>query len=129
METELQARFNKHTKIYESCLIWKKINTPWGRGGLRIAGIRKQATHISWFLNIGEWPTKSVLHIVECRNSDCVKFEHLYQGTNSDNAKDMVKAGTHNQARKTHCKRGHLLPIVRQYGKRICEICRRRKDN
>ena len=35
--------------------------------------------------------------------------ENLEYGTSSENTIDAVKHGTHNNARKTHCKRGHAF--------------------
>ena len=56
---------------------------------------------------------------------------NLYWGTKSDNRRDSVKHGTHVQAKKTHCPRGHEYDSVRyrrsgpKAGQsfRACSIC------
>lgn len=56
-------------------------------------------------------------------------WTNLAWGTQSDNILDAVQHGTHNNARKTHCKRGHELTpentrIVGK-GRRNCRTCQR----
>lgn len=65
-----------------------------------------------------------------CNNKACFNPEHIIPGTQSKNQLDSVKAGTHNQARKTHCPQGHPLEGTRIYTKngiakmrRYCLVC------
>lgn len=57
------------------------------------------------------------------------RVANLYYGTISENTHDRVRHGVHNQARKTHCPRGHLLqePNLIMYqlerGWRECRSC------
>lgn len=59
------------------------------------------------------------------------RLENLRYDTTGENAYDRVRHGTHFQARKTHCKRGHLLeganlrPYVARQGHRGCLACSR----
>lgn len=59
------------------------------------------------------------------------RLDNLAWGTGSENTNDRVFHGTHNQAVKTHCPRGHLLvePNLRlgqlRRGKRTCLACHR----
>ena len=53
---------------------------------------------------------------------------NLAWGTNSDNMLDAVRNGTHREARKTHCIRGHEFDGVRD-GQRRCSKCRRLTEN
>ena len=54
---------------------------------------------------------------------------NLSWGTRPENTLDQVEHGTHNNARKTHCKRGHELSPVNTrltpQGWRSCRICER----
>lgn len=55
--------------------------------------------------------------------------ENLYWGTRSDNMRDAVRHGTHNNARKVQCKQGHPLSgdnlIEKKHGNRACRECHR----
>ncbi len=72
----------------------------------------------------------NVLH--KCNNRKCFNPDHLYSGTQSSNALDAVKSGTHFQASKTHCKNGHEFTkentYIRPNGSRECRTCMRDRD-
>lgn len=56
------------------------------------------------------------------------RAENLRYGTKSENALDQVRHGVHNNARKTHCKRGHEFTpentkIISDRGWRKCVTC------
>lgn len=55
------------------------------------------------------------------------RLENLAYGTRSENFLDTVRHGTHRNARKTHCPRGHPYIEVNTYvpprGGRICRTC------
>lgn len=66
----------------------------------------------------------------EVRHLDGVKVnntvENLAYGTRSENEFDKVRHGTHQQARKTHCRRGHAYDdenTLRYGAKRDCRTC------
>lgn len=62
------------------------------------------------------------------------RLVNIEWNTQSVNQKDKVKHGTHNQSRKTHCPRGHILklpnlrPDQLRKGKRTCKTCHRMND-
>ena len=59
------------------------------------------------------------------------RLSNLRYGTKSENMLDAVRHGTHPQASKTHCKRGHPLSADDVYvygGRRQCRACRRELD-
>lgn len=58
-----------------------------------------------------------------CQVKDCWNPLHLYKGDNSSNMIDAVRDGTHSEARRTHCPKGHLLNGLRGNGKRYCKVC------
>lgn len=55
------------------------------------------------------------------------RVENLRWGTQSENMLDAVEHGTHNNARKTHCKRGHPFneanTMMLSSGSRSCRTC------
>ena len=63
------------------------------------------------------------------------RLENLRWGTYSDNAHDTVRHGTHVQAARTHCPRGHelkapnLVPSVVRDGRRECLACSRKQSS
>lgn len=69
---------------------------------------------------------------MEIRHLDGVKtnnrLDNLTYGTRSENILDRVRHGEHNNANKTHCKRGHPLSgsnlNVIPRGSRECKSCR-----
>lgn len=71
-----------------------------------------------------------VLH--RCDNPKCVRPEHLFLGTNTDNMRDCAAKGrvhTNRGMRRTHCKNGHELVGENVYnrpdrpGERQCRAC------
>lgn len=68
-------------------------------------------------------PNPKVYPIVRHLNGDPTdnQAKNLAWGTQSDNLLDAVKHGTHSQAKKTHCPRGHRL--VRPPGSKKAEKC------
>ena len=79
------------------CLEWKGAT----RGGRfnQYGNYRGRMAHrVAWELVHGEIPDgKFVLH--HCDNPKCVNVQHLFIGTLSDNARDMVDKGRHGMAR------------------------------
>src|SRR5450759_3657672 len=78
------------------------------RGGVWVVGRCKQtmAYHVAWFLETGTWPKPRCLH--KCDQPGCVRFSHLFEGTDRDNVADMIAKGRdrvigarHSQARLT----------------------------
>jgi hypothetical protein len=58
---------------------------------------RKYGTHrVAMYIEYGHWP-KNALHVVDCRIKHCVRIDHLYDGSLSENSIDSAIAGTHNK--------------------------------
>jgi hypothetical protein len=56
---------------------------------------------------------------------------NLRWGTQTENSHDSVRNGTHNHARKTHCKWGHPLEgenLIVGARQRFCRACKRRRQ-
>jgi hypothetical protein len=50
-----------------------------------------KAHRLGWFLATGKWPTKNLCH--KCDNEPCVRQDHLFEGSQSDNMKDALAKG------------------------------------
>lgn len=75
------------------CILWTGARRPTGYGVVSVAGKLRQATHVSWFLKYGVWPSQQMLH--RCDNPPCVNPEHLFEGTPADNVVDRDAKGRH----------------------------------
>jgi hypothetical protein len=85
-------RFMSHVSIGFNCWEWigSKYNN--GYGTVRSNKIQMPAHRRAWILFKGHIPKGfHVLH--SCDNKSCVRPEHLWLGTRSDNMKDCVKKG------------------------------------
>jgi len=65
----------------------------------------------------------------KCHNRGCVRPDHLYSGTQSENIVDSVTVRTHRNSRKTECIHGHPFDEanthIRKNGRRECRACNR----
>lgn len=88
---DLKERF--WSKVYKEgkCRVWVCATHGGGYGAFGIGEKQLTATHVAWFLHYGKWPTKFLLHT--CDNPPCVRWDHLFEGTNKDNMADMVAKG------------------------------------
>jgi hypothetical protein len=90
-----EGRFWEKVDKSSECWIWTGSRS--GRrpsqkyGYIRYDGKMKRATHVSWLLYTGSMPTKQILH--KCDQPLCVRFDHLFEGTNWDNVLDKLAKG------------------------------------
>jgi hypothetical protein len=113
----------------------------------RVLVLQQETTHPYWFVTfwrgrkayhrrvhnlmleafVGPRPAGSCgLHADDDPNNN--DLSNLRWGTLSDNALDMVRNGSHNHARKTHCKWGHPFTGARNAKQRICRECHKRRN-
>src|ERR1700675_1561013 len=94
MTESIEKRFwnkvNKHGPIVSPklghCWLWTGGAGAYGVFWLKGASI---GAHVmAWLLHTGLRPIKFVLH--KCDNSLCVRFTHLYEGTQRENIDDKV---------------------------------------
>ena len=76
------------------CWIWTGGVCGNGYGNLHYKGTGHRAHRIAWLIETGRWPTPHGLH--HCDTPLCVRFSHLFEGTNGDNIRDAVKKGKYN---------------------------------
>lgn len=112
-----------------NCWFWigNRMKNGYGRFSL---GYRRILAHrASWFFAYGVWPTQHVLH--HCDIEQCVRPDHLFEGTNQENHVDAASKGAWGlkQNLREFCRQGHPLSGDNLYlfpnGYRACRQCRR----
>lgn len=121
----------------ESCWMWTGAfmgHEPFKYGsfaGDSLPGITRsnRAAHrASWVIHYGPIPEgKWTLH--KCDNTKCVRPDHLFLGTHTDNMADCVSKGRFTGMEKTHCNNGHPFTPENTYvwpkfpTRRQCRAC------
>lgn len=82
--------------LEEDCWEWTSAKDKGGYGTFQVAnngaGEKHRAPRVSYAMYKGVWPTLFVLHT--CNVTSCVNPFHLYEGTQYDNIRDQITAGT-----------------------------------
>lgn len=87
-----EERFWSKVDKSGECWLWTAARYPDGYGQFR-AKSTTYAHRMAWSLENGAIPDGMlVLHM--CNNPPCVNPQHLYLGTQYDNVRDMIRAGT-----------------------------------
>jgi hypothetical protein len=71
------------------CWLWTGYKDDEGYGGLFFGNVQQRAHRIAYFLKHGNYPSPAGLH--KCDNSGCVRWGHVYEGTQLTNIGDRVK--------------------------------------
>lgn len=86
------VRFWSQVRTSAGCWEWTGGKTPFGYGTFKIGNRPRAAHRFAWELANGPIPDKlSVLH--RCDNPSCVRFDHLFTGTQGDNVRDAASKG------------------------------------
>lgn len=108
------------------CHEWMSAKNRKGYGQFKENGKLHIATRYAYAMANGPIPDgMQVCH--RCDNPKCVRLDHLFLGTNSDNQKDAVAKGRHASTKKTHCTKGHQYTeentLRENDGSRRCRTC------
>jgi hypothetical protein len=129
----MEERFWEKVRKSDQCWEWIASKTRNGYGffhrGGRVDRKPIRAHRLSWELHNGPIPDGLwVLH--KCDNPCCVRPDHLFIGTRSDNMKDCAAKGrihTVGKSNFTHCLRGHEFTAENTrftpLGHRLCIEC------
>lgn len=129
------ARFLEFVDKTGECWTWKGCRDNKNYGQVRWGGKIQLAHRVSWEIHNGPIP-KGMNALHRCDNPPCVRPDHLFLGTLSDNTRDCIAKGrfgearvrgeTHHQAKLTD---SDVVAIrdLRQQGLSCAEISRRIK--
>jgi len=114
-------------KRESGCIIWTGVKDRNGYG--RIAGVycgTRLAHSASLAQKLGRRVKLNALHI--CDNPSCINPDHLYEGTQADNVRDMY--ARNRMPPKDYCRKGHPYSPENSYfhpnsSKKECRTCRR----
>lgn len=96
----------------DECWLWQASGSKDGYGRMNVLGVQRQATHISQYLQTGQWPTQFVLH--SCDNPACVNPNHLSEGTHDQNMREAAERG--------RMRRGGRSNLAKLTDKQVAEI-------
>lgn len=89
------ARFEAKVRRTETCWLWTgAVGHGSGYGKVCWQTLHIKAHRLAFYFAMGRWPTRA-LHA--CGNNLCVRVNksHVYEGTQKQNAADMMRHGTH----------------------------------
>ena len=133
MQTWTLEELERQAKKVAGHWLWTFPLGTWGYGQTRHDGKTWKVHKLYMFLKYGP---SDLLDLHKCRYRNCFNPEHLYRGTDSDNANDSVKDGTKNFLRRSNvCSEGHKIEGSNVYWHHFpkrhkvykrCRICRER---
>lgn len=93
--TPLAARFWPKVDRSGECWLWTGAKNAAGYGHIRPGGSAGDvpAHRAAWFLHTGEWPPDNLFVCHHCDTPACVRFDHLFLGTQGDNQRDASSKG------------------------------------
>lgn len=88
-----EKRFWNFVEKTATCWLWKASKCGKGYGAFAASWKKHQMAHkFSWIMHNG--PIQNGLFVMHhCDNPSCVRPDHLWLGSNSDNMRDMIKKG------------------------------------
>jgi hypothetical protein len=92
------AMFWSAVERSEGCWLWRGTVGTHGYGQIRFGGRLWRAHRLAYTLTYGPIASRDVYVCHRCDVTRCVRPDHLFLGTNSDNQRDAVRKGRHRGA-------------------------------
>lgn len=131
LKKPFEQKLIEYVQVTGFCWLWTGQLTDKGYGQVRFNGKMMRAHRATYLFLVGEPPEELVTnHLCKVRN--CVNPDHMEFVTQRENVMYSYSPASEN-ARKTHCKRGHELLgsnlYVKPSGQRICRTCKNDEQN
>ncbi len=119
-------------RVFSGCLIgdgcweWQRRRNAKGYGFTKLEYKNVYAHRAAWELWNGKPIPSGLMVLHHCDNPPCIRPDHLYVGTTTDNMRDRMKRRNHAMYRVTHCPQGHEYTPENTYtynGCRMCKTC------
>jgi hypothetical protein len=98
------------------CYIWTGAvdGNGYAKAAFKLEGVPVflKGSRVAFFFVAGRWPDPNALH--RCDTRRCVRFTHLFEGTNAENSEDMV--------RKERSSRGEGRPASKLTDEQVRQI-------
>jgi HNH endonuclease len=111
-ENRVRRFWAKVGRSGDGCWPWLGTQTSAGYGRVMVFGRRMYAHRFALQLALGRQLGAGELVCHRCDNPKCVRPDHLFVGSQTDNMRDASDKGRCRPwgRQRTHCKRGHELP-------------------
>lgn len=86
-----KVKFMNHVIVDNGCFNWKGAKDTGGYGSIRFRSKLYKAPRVAYYIYHGKWPEFNICHT--CDNRECVRKDHLYDGTMKQNMKDKSDRG------------------------------------
>lgn len=104
-----EERFWSRVEKGPDCWVWTGPRGQRGYGQINVGGRTLRVHRVSWAMHHGDPGELFVCH--KCDNPPCVRPDHLFIGTHTDNMRDKISKGrgrgTDHMKYRTHCPKGH----------------------
>lgn len=131
----MNARFWAKVSKSDDCWNWIGAKNNKGYGQFNVGGITKLAHRIGWEIQGASPPPENLCVLHKCDNPACIRADHLFIGTRSDNMKDCTQKGRNYKPNKLGerpcCVYGHAFTDKNTYwygNTRQCRSCRAKRE-